>query len=124
MSLPNPCRVLNWFLGLGLMLALLAPVAEADDKGPAALPAPASRKVDFARDIRPIFERSCYECHGPKVQKSGFRLDLKASALAGGDSGPAIEPANSAESLLVEYVAGVDPDAIMPPKGKGDPLSP
>ena len=26
---------------------------------------------DFARDVRPILERSCYGCHGPEKQKSG-----------------------------------------------------
>jgi hypothetical protein len=29
---------------------------------------PASAAVDFARDIQPLFEKHCYECHGPKKQ--------------------------------------------------------
>ena len=28
------------------------------------LPAAARRPVEFTRDIQPIFERSCYSCHG------------------------------------------------------------
>jgi hypothetical protein len=61
---------------------------------------PSAGPPDFAREIRPIFEANCQRCHGAKVRKSDFRLDLKASALAGGLSGPAIVPGKSAESLL------------------------
>jgi hypothetical protein len=35
--------------------------------------------VDFARDVRPIFEKHCYECHGAEKQKNDYRLDIKAS---------------------------------------------
>ena len=52
------------------------------------LPEPAARKVDFAKDIQPIFEKTCYECHGTEKQKAGLRLDQKAVALKGGDTGP------------------------------------
>ncbi len=46
-----------------------------------------------------------------------MRLDLKALALQGGDSGPAIVSGNGAGSILVQYVAGLDPDNLMPKKG-------
>ena len=35
---------------------------------------------DYARDIQPIFARSCYGCHGPKAQMGGLRLDKKSVA--------------------------------------------
>src|SRR5215470_16169498 len=41
-------------------------------------------KVDFARDIRPIFDEHCYGCHGPDKQMNGFRLDRRHDALRGG----------------------------------------
>ena len=37
----------------------------------AALPA----AVSFESEVKPIFEKHCVECHGPKKQKSEFRLD-------------------------------------------------
>src|SRR5262249_43155434 len=74
-------------------------------------------RVDFYRDIRPILEERCYSCHGPDKQKGGLRLDRKASALKGGDSGPVIQPSKSAESKLIQLVSGADPDKIMPAKG-------
>jgi mono/diheme cytochrome c family protein len=79
----------------------------------------AAASVDFARDIRPIFEQRCHECHGAQKQKSGLRLDRKSSALKPGDSGqPAIVPGHSAGSLLLAKVTSSDPDERMPPKGE------
>ncbi|HXT38765.1 MAG TPA: DUF1549 domain-containing protein, partial [Candidatus Angelobacter sp.] len=74
--------------------------------------------VDFDRDIRPIFSKRCYSCHGAEKQKGGLRLDNKASALGGGDDGNAIRPGNSGKSSLFKYVAGLDAEKIMPPKGE------
>jgi hypothetical protein len=73
---------------------------------------------DFSTDIQPIFQKHCYGCHGPKVQMHGFRLDRKADALKGGESGvPAIVAGNSSQSLLIKYVSGSDKDIVMPPAG-------
>jgi mono/diheme cytochrome c family protein len=86
------------------------------------LPPPAARAVDFAQDIRPILETSCVKCHGPEKQKSGFRVDVKDLALKGGDNyAPNIHPGKSAESPLIHFVAGLDPDMLMP--SKGNPLT-
>ena len=57
-------------------------------------------------------------CHGSQTQLHGFRLDRRSDALSGGDSGvPAIVPGNSSGSLLLRYVAGLDPEVVMPPEG-------
>ncbi len=73
--------------------------------------------VDFARDIQPLFESRCYACHGPEKQTHGLRLDHRASAMKGGDSGaPAIVPGDSAASLLIHYVAGQE-KVVMPAAG-------
>lgn len=73
---------------------------------------------DFARDIRPLLEAHCLECHGAQKQKADLRLDHRASAFAGGESGPVILPGNSQASLLVRRVSHPDPDHVMPPGGK------
>ena len=82
------------------------------------LPAPASREIDFAKDIKPLFESSCIQCHAKGKTKGGLSLETRASFLKGGDSGPAATPGKSAESNVVKLVAGVDPDEQMPKKGK------
>jgi hypothetical protein len=69
--------------------------------------------------VRPIFEQHCYECHGAKKQKSGLRLDLKATALKGGDEhGPNIVAGKVKESSLLQMVTSDDKDERMPPKGE------
>jgi mono/diheme cytochrome c family protein len=83
----------------------------------AQLPPTVKRAVSFSNEIKPIFEASCIKCHGRGRVKGGFRLDTRETLLKGGDSGPAIVPGNSAESLLIALVQGVDPDNIMPKKG-------
>lgn len=83
------------------------------------LPPAVSRTVDFTREIRPLFESKCYSCHGPAKQRGDFRLDRKAAALKGGDShAPDIVPGRSADSPLIQFIAGLDKDLVMPPKGE------
>ena len=88
------------------------------------LPAPFAGKVEYRQDILPILEKACFRCHGPEKPKSGFRLDNRASALAGGENGPAIVLGKSADSPLIHAVARLDRDMAMPPTGKGEPLKP
>lgn len=81
---------------------------------------PAARgiqKVDFVRDIQPIFERSCLTCHGPDKQKSDYRIDVRDTALRGGEAyAPNIVPGKSHESPLIRFVRG-DGELEMPPDG-------
>ena len=98
---------------LGLLLAVLFAVPA----GAADLPPPADRRIDFDRDVRPLFVRHCLSCHGPEKQRGGLRLDRKTDALQGGDDGPVIVPKKSGDSSLVQRTAGLDPDLVMPPKG-------
>lgn len=81
----------------------------------------AAEPVDFVRDIQPILLSRCSECHGEKVAKSGLRLDVKAPALAGSESGKVIVPGQSSQSPLIERMASHDDDK-MPPSG--DPITP
>jgi len=78
--------------------------------------------IDFVRDVRPIFEAHCYDCHSGNTRKSGLRLDVKSAAMKGGDHhGPDIKPGKPEESPLIHFVTTDDEDEIMPPKG--GPLS-
>src|SRR5690348_14536599 len=82
------------------------------------LPAEGARsaKIDFAKQIQPIFEKSCYSCHGPKQQMAGLRLDTRSSAFAA-----SIVPHNAAASPLYKRVAGAGGLAQMPLGGKLSP---
>src|SRR5688500_4451956 len=100
-----------------LVLGTLSAQARLTPEQVAKLPTPASGAVDFKRDIQPIIEKSCVKCHGRGRDNGGFVVDSRESMLKGGDSGPAVVPGNSAESLLIELVSALDPDNVMPAKG-------
>jgi hypothetical protein len=116
-------RTLWWLWPIAVSAFLPGP-AFASELDLSDLPALHAGKVEFQRDIRPLLENACFRCHGPERPKSGFRLDNRASALAGGDLGPAIFPGNSTDSPLIHYVARLVRDMEMPPTGKGEPLKP
>src|SRR3954469_15302700 len=83
----------------------------------AALPPPAGRPIDFGREIKPLFEAACINCHAKGKNKGGFSLETRESFLKGGDTGPAAVAGKSDQSLVVKLVAGLDPEMVMPKKG-------
>ena len=95
-----------------LALMRLVAFAQVD---PARLP-PAAAKFDFDKDIRPLLEQSCVECHSSEKQKGAFRLDTREMLLKGGENGETVKLGKSAESTLIHHVARLDEDAAMPPK--------
>ena len=72
----------------------------------------------YLRDVQPVLERRCYSCHGGLKQNGGLRLDTAKDILAGGDSGQAVVPKDTATGLLIERVAETDPELRMPPEGE------
>ena len=78
--------------------------------------------ADFDKDVRPVLQERCVECHGAKKAKGNLRLDVKVQAFKESEHGHAIVPGDSAKSLLVQRITSQDEDEIMPPKGK--PLPP
>ncbi len=73
--------------------------------------------VDFFENrIRPLFVEHCIECHGPKKQKGGLRLDSRAGWERGGEGGAVVVKGRPESSRLVAAVRRVDADTAMPPK--------
>ncbi len=81
-----------------------------------ALSVPAAA-ADFSRDVKPVLQRHCVSCHGPDKQRASLRLDSAAAVRAGGNSGPAVSPGKSEQSLLIRAILGVEGIKAMPPKG-------
>jgi ankyrin repeat protein len=73
-------------------------------------------KVDFARDVQPIFKTYCIGCHGPSQQMNGLRLDRRHDAMRGGTI-PVIGPENAAASRLYLRLIGSQYGLQMPPTG-------
>ena len=95
---------MNCFTTLAALLALVLGVGcgkKASSDGESSL--------GFARDIKDIMARYCFECHGVKNKEAELDLRTVESILAGGESGPAIVSGKPDESILFEQ---------MPPEGK------
>ncbi|HXF39825.1 MAG TPA: ankyrin repeat domain-containing protein [Blastocatellia bacterium] len=73
-------------------------------------------KVDFRRDVQPIFRQYCIGCHGPKQQMNAFRLDRRRDAMRGGTI-PVIAPGNSQGSRFYLKLIGDQYGPQMPPTG-------
>ena len=73
--------------------------------------------IDFERDIAPIFDQHCTQCHGPTKQTADLRLDLRSAILKGAGSGPILDTKDSENSRLIQVITGQDPDYQMPPEG-------
>ena len=96
-----------WMLGL-LFLCLLLGAAyyirrRSDDE------------VHFSRDIRPILNQNCMQCHGGVRQKNRVSFLFREEALGRGKSGKrTIVPGKPDESELIARVTSSDPDSRMP----------
>lgn len=76
-----------------------------------------SDEFDFRAAVGPLLAKRCASCHDGAEKKGGLDLTTRETALAGGDSGPALVPNKVDDSLLWQRVA----DDEMPPK---HPLKP
>ncbi|NOS69637.1 MAG: hypothetical protein HOP33_06880 [Verrucomicrobia bacterium] len=75
-------------------------------------------KVDFARDIQPILQKSCVECHGPEKPKGKLRLDSKEATLKGGKDGVVLVSGKADQSEVYRRITlPADHDDVMPNKG-------
>lgn len=75
--------------------------------------------VDFTKDVVPVLQSRCIECHGPDKQKGKLRLDTKADLLKGGKNGEVVKAGDAAGSEIVKRtLLPKDNDDHMPPKGE------
>ena len=70
----------------------------------------------FRTVIAPLLERRCVHCHGDDTLKGNLSITSLGALVRGGKSGPAVEPGEPDESLLIEKISGDKPE--MPQKGQ------
>jgi uncharacterized membrane protein len=73
-----------------------------------------SGSVDFVQQVQPIFEESCYSCHGPEKQRHGLRLDARHLTIRGGRSGRSVIPGDGGQSTVIRRMQGLDDEKRMP----------
>jgi hypothetical protein len=79
-----------------------------------AAPAAVAQPIDYSRDIQPIFEKYCADCHGRAKARAQLRLHSPEWVKKGGQSGPIVIPGNSHTSELMRRVLEENEDDRMP----------
>lgn len=103
--------VIPGLLSVAAIIAAAAPKVDVSK-----LPPPATKQVEFARDIKPIIDASCIQCHGEVRPKSRYRMDSREALIKGGSSGEAaVVVGDSAKSPFVHYIADLVEWLEMPP---------
>ena len=85
-----------------------------------------SLALDYKRDILPIFEKKCFDCHSAKAEKlkGGLRLDDEEQFYKRFAKNDVVIPGDwDASFLFVSVVTPPGEDGAMPPKDKGERLN-
>lgn len=84
-------------------------------------------EVDYGRQIAPLFDAYCVDCHGADDADGDFALHEFEALMKGGKAGRAVVPGDAQNSLLVKFLEGRSgkegKNQFMPP-GKRDHLKP
>ena len=68
-------------------------------------PAASAATVSFSKDIVPILDNSCVNCHGGDRIEEGLKLQSYEDVFAGSKNGAVVVPGDASNSLLAELVA-------------------
>ena len=74
----------------------------------------AAEKVTYADHVRPILREHCFLCHNQNRAQNDLKLDSYENLMAGGASGPAVEPGDAENSYLYMLVSHSE-QPFMPP---------
>lgn len=84
----------------------------------------AESTVDFAQDIRPLFNAKCTSCHGGVKRAGGLSFLLREGTMAKGKSGAvAVIPGDAWGSEMFRRVTSKDVEDRMPPPDHGPALT-
>jgi len=97
-----------WTIASALTPLVFAPIAAAER--------PLPQRIDFNRDIRPIFSANCYFCHGPdkNKRKADLRLDTRDGLFSSHENRQTVVPSRADRSELFRRITAADPDVRMP----------
>lgn len=108
----------SWWTAAALVFSCL--VRAASGQIPDA-PLTDEQRAFFEKKIRPVLVAECQACHSSEAGKKrngGLAVDHRDGLRQGGDSGPALVPGDSVNSLLLKALSHQDPEFSMPPKKK------
>jgi len=81
----------------------------------------AQKQVSFSRDVHPVLQQYCLECHatgGKGHAASGFSVESYDDVMRGTKFGPVIVPGSSVSSTLARLIEHKADPSINMPQGK------
>ncbi len=99
-------------------IATTAPAQEAtatttSELAPTATAPGVSSEVSFSKDILPVLQSRCINCHGGQRTSEGLDMKTYESLMAGSQNGSVISPGDAANSSFVTLAA----EGKMPKRG-------
>jgi len=67
--------------------------------------AAADTDISYARDVRPILESRCGNCHIGEFTSADLHMDTYESLMEGSQNGPVIVAGEAKESLLIKKIS-------------------
>jgi hypothetical protein len=87
----------------------------------------AQHTISYHRDVYPVLESNCLECHRPPDGKgyleTGLNMENYQSLMQGTRYGPVIVPGDSRKSILNMLVEGRADASLRMPHQRDEPLS-
>jgi hypothetical protein len=84
-------------------------------------------QMSFQRDVYPILENNCLECHTPPYgqgyRKTRLNMESYETLMRGTRYGPVILPGDNRHSILNMLVEGRVDDSVRMPHGRREPLT-
>lgn len=84
-------------------------------------------QISFRKDVYPIFEENCVDCHTPPrgkgYRKTGLNMENYDSIMTGTVYGPVIVPGDSKRSILNMLVEGRADTSMRMPHSEDEPLT-
>ena len=113
-SLPRRAAICSAALALSATVLIRAQGAAPKAPGPGRGAHARRSPVDYAKDIQPIFEKYCADCHGRSKARAQLRLHAPEWVRKGGQSGPIVIAGNSHGSELMRRVLDESDEDRMP----------
>lgn len=80
--------------------------------------AASAAELDFYKDVYPFLKANCISCHNKTTTKADLNMETPELMIKGGESGPAIVPGKSKESLIVVASRHLKDMEMPPPNNK------
>jgi len=105
--------ILAYTLVTACSTAAPLPNGPAPTQLPTQSPVATGAAISFTRDILPIFESRCINCHGGRKTEKGLDLKTYASLMAGSEKGAVLIPGDTQNSRLAQLLL----EGKMPKRG-------